>query len=53
MTRSGLDKVLEAARAVLSSNPEIFKPIESFFGIDAAERLENPAYREGLYYSGY
>jgi 4-hydroxy-tetrahydrodipicolinate synthase len=53
MTRNGLATVLEAARTVQSRSPEIFQPIADFFGVDIAERLENPRFREGLCYEGY
>jgi 4-hydroxy-tetrahydrodipicolinate synthase len=51
MSRNGFDKVLGVARKVWTENPEILKPIETFFGVDIAERLDNPKYREGLFYS--
>ena len=53
MTRNGLDAVLEAARSVYANTPEILQPVADFFNVDIAERLENPAYREGLYYESY
>lgn len=53
MTRNGLEKVLEAARSVHTTAPEILQPAADFFNVDMAERLENPAYREGLYYESY
>jgi len=53
MTRNGLDKVLEVARKVWTANPEILQPIESFFGVDIAERLDNVKYQADLYYSEY
>jgi 4-hydroxy-tetrahydrodipicolinate synthase len=53
MTRNGLNKVLEAARTMLRTAPEILKPIEDFFGVNIEERLENPKYREGLCYAEY
>lgn len=53
MTRKGLDKVLEVARKVWTTNPEIFQPIETFFGVDIAARLDNVRYQQGLYYEGY
>jgi 4-hydroxy-tetrahydrodipicolinate synthase len=45
--------VLGVARKVWTENPEILKPIETFFGVDIAERLDNPKYRQGLYYEEY
>lgn len=53
MTRNGLDAVLEAARSVYANTPEILQPVADFFNVDIAERLENPAYREGLHYESY
>ena len=53
MTRNGLDQVIEIARRVYTDSPEIFQPLGDFFNIDVAERLENPAHREGLYYESY
>ncbi|MCF8044414.1 MAG: 4-hydroxy-tetrahydrodipicolinate synthase [Desulfarculaceae bacterium] len=51
MTKAGLDTVVSAARSVQENNPEIFAPIADFFGVDIEERLNNPVYLEGLYYS--
>ena len=53
MTRNGIETVLTAARGVMSNHPEIFKPVEDFFGVTVAERLENPSIWEPLYYSEY
>jgi 4-hydroxy-tetrahydrodipicolinate synthase len=53
MTRNGLNKVLEAARTVQRTAPEILKPIADGFGVNIEERLENPKYREGLCYPDY
>lgn len=53
MSRNGFDIVLGVARKVWTENPEILKPIETFFGVDIAERLDNPKYRQGLYYEEY
>jgi 4-hydroxy-tetrahydrodipicolinate synthase len=53
MTPNGLSKVLEAARTVQRTAPEILKPIADFFGVNIEERLENPKYREGLCYAEY
>ncbi|OEU66932.1 MAG: 4-hydroxy-tetrahydrodipicolinate synthase [Desulfobacterales bacterium PC51MH44] len=53
MSRNGLEKVLEAARKVQANNPEIFKPIAEFFNVDIADRLNNPAGWEGLFYEEY
>ncbi len=53
MTPNGLEAVLEAARKVHTAAPEILQPLADFFNVDIAERLENPDYREGLYYESY
>jgi len=53
MTLNGLEAVLEAARKVHTAAPEILQPLADFFNVDVAERLENPDYREGLYYESY
>lgn len=53
MTQNGLNVVLEAARTVYANTPEILQPIGDFFKVDIGERLENPAYREGLCYGSY
>ncbi|MEW6670829.1 MAG: 4-hydroxy-tetrahydrodipicolinate synthase [Thermodesulfobacteriota bacterium] len=53
MTRAGLEKVLQTARKVQAESPEIFKPLADFFEVDIDERLNTPAFQEGLYYEGY
>jgi 4-hydroxy-tetrahydrodipicolinate synthase len=53
MTRNGLTKVLEAARTVQRTAPELLSPIADFFGVNIVERLENPQYWEGLCYGEY
>jgi 4-hydroxy-tetrahydrodipicolinate synthase len=53
MSSKGFEKVLAIARNVWSANPEILQPLADFFNVDIAERLDNPAYREGLYYHSY
>jgi 4-hydroxy-tetrahydrodipicolinate synthase len=53
MSQNGLNVVLEAARSVQTSAPEILQPVAEFFGVNLAERLENPASWEGLAYDGY
>ncbi len=53
MTRNGIEVVLEAARNVYTNAPEILQPAADFFNLDIEERLENPKYREGLYYESY
>ena len=51
MTKTGIDMVVNAARTVQKNNPEIFAPISEFFDVDIDERLNNPVYLEGLYYT--
>lgn len=53
MTAKGLETVLKAARIVQTNNPEIFKPLADFFGVNIDDRLNDPLYREGLYYDEY
>jgi 4-hydroxy-tetrahydrodipicolinate synthase len=53
MTPNALNVVLGAARKVFANAPEILQPVADFFDINIEERLENPAYREGLYYESY
>jgi len=53
MTRNGIDKVVGIAQSVYANAPEIFQPLADFFNVDVADRLENPAYREGLFYESY
>ena len=53
MTPNGLEAVLAAARKVHSAAPEILQPLADFFNVDIADRLENPDYRQGLYYESY
>jgi len=53
MTPAGFEKVLQAACRVQADSPEIFKPLADFFKVDIDERLNAPAYREGLCYEGY
>jgi 4-hydroxy-tetrahydrodipicolinate synthase len=51
MTRGGLEVVLQAARKVYESHPEILRPVEQFFDVDLMERLNNERFLEGLYYA--
>jgi 4-hydroxy-tetrahydrodipicolinate synthase len=53
MTRKGLDVVLDAARKVWTENPDILKPAGDFFGVNIAERLDDPQYQDGLSYADY
>jgi len=53
MSKNGLETVLNAARTVHSDYPEIFKPVSDFFDVDIEERLNTPAFWEGLTYEEY
>ena len=53
MTRKGLEKVLDAARAVQATAPEVFNPVADFFKVDIDERLNERHFRKGLYYEEY
>lgn len=53
MTRNGIDMVVEAARKVHLRNPDILRPVAEFFNVDIEDRLNNEAYREGLFYESY
>ena len=53
MTRNGLAQVIDAARSVQRTAPELLKPIADFFGVKIEERLENPKCWEGLCYAEY
>jgi len=53
MSCNGLTKVLEAARTMQRTAPEILKPVADFFGVRIEERLENPKCWDGLSYPEY
>jgi 4-hydroxy-tetrahydrodipicolinate synthase len=53
MTRNGFEFVFEVARKVQNETPEIFQPIEAFFNIDIAARLEDQMDWADLYYDSY
>ncbi len=53
LTRTGLDVLLDAARKVYTKTPQLFEPLAEFFGVDVEARLNDPKYREGLYYEEY
>ena len=53
MTKNGVDTVLEAVRKVQATAPEILQPVAEYFKVDIADRLENPANLEDLYYPEY
>ena len=51
MSLNGIRKVLDAVKKVQLNNPEILQPLADFFSIDIDERLNNPVYLEGLFYT--
>jgi 4-hydroxy-tetrahydrodipicolinate synthase len=53
MTKNGIQVIIDAGKKVLKDNPEIYKPLEDFFGIDVEERLNNKRYLNGLFYEEY
>jgi len=53
MTPNGINTVLAAARRVQTNNPEIFAPVERFFGVDIAARLEKPTNLDEMVYESY
>jgi hypothetical protein len=53
MTQKGLQTVLDAARKVQSTAPEILQPVAEFFNVDVGERLENKKHWKALAYAEY
>jgi len=53
MTGAGVGKVVAAAQAVHRIHPEIFAPIEEFFGVRVEERLWDSRLRAQLCYEEY
>jgi 4-hydroxy-tetrahydrodipicolinate synthase len=53
LTRNGVDVVLEAARKVHATAPDILQPVADFFNVDIGQRLENPENWQGLFYEDY
>ena len=53
LTQNALETVLSAARKIQENNPEIFRPLADFFGMDIEERLNTPANWEELCYKAY
>lgn len=51
MSKKGFDFVLATARKTHEQNPRVLGSIGEFFNIDIKERLNNPVYWEGLFYS--
>lgn len=53
MTPNAIEVVLEAARKVQATNPDIFRPCAEFFGVDIDARLNDPNAWKNLVYSEY
>jgi hypothetical protein len=53
MTPNAIQVVLDAARKVQATNPEIFKPCAEFFSVDVDARLNDPKTWKDLVYSEY
>ncbi len=53
LTKQALKTVMTAIQTVHRENPEILRPIESFFGVDIAERINRPSQWEELAYGDY
>jgi len=53
MTAAGLEKLLAATREILTVSPELFAPLEAFFGIDVETRLKDPDVFRALVYESY
>lgn len=53
LTRTGMDTLLAAARKVFGNAPQLFQPLADFFDVDVESRLNDPKFREGLYYQEY
>lgn len=53
MTKKGIQVVLDAARTVQRTNPEILAPVAEFFKVDINRRLADEATWKDLCYEGY
>jgi 4-hydroxy-tetrahydrodipicolinate synthase len=53
LTQGALETVMTAVKTVHRKNPEILKPIEDFFGVDIAERLNRTSRWKELAYTDY
>ena len=53
MTKKGIQTVLKTGREVHKNAPEILEPIESFFGVNIEERLNDDRFCNGLFYEEY
>lgn len=50
MTKPGVMQIRDAISVVLAKSPELFRPIEDFYGVDIARRWEDDAMWEALTY---
>jgi 4-hydroxy-tetrahydrodipicolinate synthase len=53
LTRTGMELLMDAARKVYGTAPQLFEPLGNFFNVDVDARLNDPKYQEGLYYEEY
>ncbi len=53
MTKKGIQTILNTGREVHKNTPEILGPIESFFGVNIEERLNDDRFCSGLFYEKY
>jgi len=53
MTEKGVQVVLETARTVQRTAPEVLAPVAEFFNVDIEDRLANEANWKDLSYEGY
>jgi 4-hydroxy-tetrahydrodipicolinate synthase len=51
MTKKGMSIVLEGARTVYQNNPDILKPMASFFNVDIESRLADENFHQHFIYS--
>ncbi|MBD3192619.1 MAG: 4-hydroxy-tetrahydrodipicolinate synthase [Candidatus Heimdallarchaeota archaeon] len=51
MTKKGIKIILDVARRVYNTAPEIFEPIEQFFDVNLSRRLFESRFWEDLYYA--
>ncbi len=51
MTEKGIAVVVAAAKRVQANNPELLKPLATFFNIDIDDRLNNPDNWKDLFYN--
>jgi len=49
MTRQGLQAVLEAGRTAHEASPDLFAPVEEFFGVDIGSRLSRDEWEDLCY----